>query len=904
MVITETWFSYQNNKTMIHNIPGFNVETVSRTDMRGGGVAIYIRKRFKYRHVELDNSHDLMTVSLNLWINNHWIKLSGIYRAPRYDINPLLDKIEEILDNDINCIIMGDNNINIRANNNQTDTVLSLIDSFGARIVNNQTTRPSSGSVIDHIISKGVNFNAIHTVQTDLSDHCMIFATLNVYESYEKRQIITRKQTDYEKLLDIIDFSSCSGIEDPDMLLECITTQINHAVQLSTMTRTFSIKSHEKIAEWCTHAILDKMTYRNNLANKIRDLKRNSLPSNKLRDKYLKADEQVKKLSAVAYTNHLTNVFMKGNRASQWTEINRILGKSRQRNPLIVCDESGNIESDINSANIVNNHLVEISTAPINSECLLENYNKYSTVRANNISMFMHPVDQCQVLRMLSETKTNKAIGHDGISGIIIKRLAPFLAEPLTELINLIIAQGKYPDELKKANVTLVPKPGFNGNINDLRPISVLPELNKIIEKILLQPIKNFLEESGYTDEKQFGFRKDSGTDLAIIELFNEISHALAGKMIIGLVFFDISKAFDMLSHQVLFKKLETYGIRGIVLKLIMSYFHGRTQAVNFNGTLSDYRTVSRGIGQGTPSGPSYFIIKLDDFKNLPLFGKSSRFADDICNYSIGRACDIQLILSNMKHDIELIEDFHKINGMTLNRKKTKFMFITDKNTPLDELAISKFADDIGIERTFTHIYLGVPIHNQFSINPRIRQLTKKISPMVGILSRLKWNLPTDVLLRIYFAHVHSHLSDTPQILSVATEIDLNSLQVLQNRALKHVFKLSPRCPTIELFRDFSKTILPVRGIIRFATCSFIHKIMLGTIKSDLKIQKSLKGLRNDGDLIPATSSRSSFINKTITCLGVAQYNKIPTDIRNTSSLDSFKRQLKINLLSSLENLL
>lgn len=372
---------------MIHNIPGFNVETVSRIDKRGGGVAIYIRKRFKYRHVELDDSQDLMTVSLNLWINNHWVRLTGIYRSPGYDINPLLAKMEVTLDNDIDGIIMGDTNVNIRVGNKQTDTYLSLIDTLGALIVNNQITRPSSGSVIDHIITKGVALSAIHTVQTDLSDHNMIFASLDTSEPYDKRQIITRSHTDYDKLLNIVDFSCCAGIEDPDLLLERITSQINRAIQAATTTRIFTIKSHVKIADWCTQMILDKMAYRNNLANKIRELKRKSLPNNKLCDKYNKTDEMIKKLSADAYTNHLENVFSFGNRSTQWTAINNILGKSRQRNPLIICDGDGNVESDLNSANFVNNHLVEISTAPVDSGSLPKNYNKYNTVRANKISM-------------------------------------------------------------------------------------------------------------------------------------------------------------------------------------------------------------------------------------------------------------------------------------------------------------------------------------------------------------------------------------------------------------------------------------------------------------------------------------------------------------------------------------
>lgn len=845
-----------------------------------------------------------MSVSLKIFVNGNWIKVSGLYRAPRYDINPLIKKIEKLLDVSCKCIILGDININISAHNSNTFQFLSMLENYGATIANNKVTRPSSGTIIDHIITKGIVFSSIDTVETDLSDHCMIFATINDCETYEKRQTIVRTRMNYEKLLEVTDFTQYSEIDDPDLLLDYITTQIKVAVALSSSEKIYSIKSHEKIAEWCTQEILDKMTHRHNLNKKIRAKKSGGYPVNKLQDKLHRIDENIKKLSHDTYVNHLSNIFTKGNFARKWTEINNLLGRERRRNPIIICDKDEKIEDDFRAASIINDHLVKISTALPNASSFLNTYNQYNTIKINHNSMFLSPIEKCQVTKLLAEIEINKSTGHDGITGKVLKCLGPLIAEPLTDLINKIITHGKYPIELKKANVTLVPKPGFNGNINDLRPISVLPELNKIIEKSLLSPLKEFLHDSGYIDDQQYGFRQDSGTDLAIIELFHNLSMALDSNKIIGMVFFDISKAFDTLCHEVLFDKLENYGVRGLAQQLINSYFEGRTQAVKYNGTLSNYQAVTRGIGQGTPSGPFYFIIKLDDFKNLPLRGKSSRFADDVCCYFIGNSSDICVLLESIKYDVELIEDYHRINGMSLNRKKTKLMIIAKKNTQLDDNAILNFSLCNNIERVFSHVYLGVPIHHRLSINPRITQLIKKINPVIGILSKLKWSLPNNVLLQIYFAHVHSHISDLPQILSNANEQELNSLQTLQNRSLKHVFMLPVRFSSLELYRDVAKTILPVRGIVRYSSSTFIHKVMTGVIRTELKLNKSYKNLRNDGEIVISRNNNSLLMRNDITCLGAKQYNELPLEIRTSTSMGSFKTKLKSHLLSMPQNFL
>lgn len=229
-------------------------------------------------------------------------------------------------------------------------------------------------------------------------------------------------------------------------------------------------------------------------------------------------------------------------------------------------------------------------------------------------------------------------------------------------------------------------------------------------------------------------------------------------------------------------------------------------------------------------------------------------------------------------------------------------MIVSKKSTQLDQELISKFSHDTGIERVTMHIYLGCPIHEDFSINPRIIQITKRLNPIIGILSKLKWNLPSEMLLKIYYAHVHSHLSNIPQILSAANQQELNSLQILQNRALKHVFKLTSRFPSLELYRDVTKRILPVRAIIRLTTCVLIHKAVLEMIKTELKFEKSKKGLRNDGNLVPMNCYNSTFMINDITCSGVKMYNNIPMEIRNLTNVETFKTKLKLFLLQNIES--
>ena len=127
----------------------------------------------------------------------------------------------------------------------------------------------------------------------------------------------------------------------------------------------------------------------------------------------------------------------------------------------------------------------------------------------------------------------------------------------------------------------------------------------------------------------QYGFRKNQSTALALIELHDKISTAFdRGEFSVG-IFLDLSKAFDTVNHVILFDKLEHYGIRGLALDRIRSYFSNRKQYVEYNGHRSLRNEISCGVPQGSILGPLFFLLYINDINNASNLLNLILFADD-----------------------------------------------------------------------------------------------------------------------------------------------------------------------------------------------------------------------------------------------------------------------------------
>ena len=211
--------------------------------------------------------------------------------------------------------------------------------------------------------------------------------------------------------------------------------------------------------------------------------------------------------------------------------------------------------------------------------------------------------------------KVGKAPGIDGIPMQLIKGSFQFISEPLMHIINLSLQSGIFPDRLKTAKVvpiykTVVPiyKTDDPELFKNYRPISILSNFSKVFERVMYNRLIEFIERFEILYCYQFGFRKNNSTNFALIHLTNKIATAIDQNKITAGVFVDLSKAFDTLNHQILFSKLERYGIRGVALQWIKSYFENREQFVQYHVT-SSKQIIQCGISQGSILGPLFFIL-------------------------------------------------------------------------------------------------------------------------------------------------------------------------------------------------------------------------------------------------------------------------------------------------------
>ena len=180
----------------------------------------------------------------------------------------------------------------------------------------------------------------------------------------------------------------------------------------------------------------------------------------------------------------------------------------------------------------------------------------------------------------------------------------------------------------KIALVVPIFKSGDKALFSSYRPISVLPCFSKFLERIIYNRIINYLNDFNVLCDNQYGFRKNRSPSLALIDLCDKISSAFDRREHAIGVFLDLSKAFDTVNHVILFDKLEHYGIRGLALEWVKSYFSERKQFVEFNNVRSSPQGISCGVPQGSILWPLFFILYVNDLNNASMLD-AILFADD-----------------------------------------------------------------------------------------------------------------------------------------------------------------------------------------------------------------------------------------------------------------------------------
>lgn len=909
IVLCESWFDMSSTNFDIYSLNGYSHEKLTRKNQKGGGVSVYIRDNMNYRIKSTFNGC-FQKIVIEIMLLNEWTKFIAYYRPPQHsNLDNFLLDVEYECDDNMPTIIVGDINIDVNKPNEKTcSNYQSLLESYDAVVINDLITRPASSSIIDHIIVKKFPYvSDVSTIINSKSDHNMLSFSIRKPFYPSSNQIIYRQFIDYNIVSNHFSLNEHEllSISDPSEQLSTLVCKIKSAITAGSVTKRFKLSNHVKIAPFYNCEILGLLRWKENVFNKIRKLKKEKKPYDKLTSKIEKINEKLVAATDKAVTAYYDELFNNDDIKKIWNGINQVIGNKSKHKKIKLIEKGCLISDDTKTASTFKLHFDKISKSLDAGVDHTVNFNKFSTLKRIEKSLFLLPTDPSEIQSIIKNLTVCKASGFDGISVKIVKLLCEELSGPLSLLINNILDSSIYPDALKVAIVhPIYKRDGDKNDKDNYRPISVLSILNKIVEIVLLDRLENFLTKNGVFDKNQFSFRKKSGTDLALTELFHHINSALEKKRMIGLVFVDIKKAFDSINHRVLLEKLELNGIRGHALKLMNNYLSNRRQAVRIGESLSDWSDIDKGIGQGTNLGPILFNLYMNDLNNLPMHCKMIRYADDVALLFSFAPDDYNTFTAAVKIDMLTLENFHKVNGMSINPKKSKFMIVHRKSQTSKVIRQNIAIDNTTeIQQTDSHKYLGLVIDENATLDLHVEGICNKITPVVNILSRLKWTLPKHVLMKVYLAHIQSHLYYVPSIYGLTSKENLEPIQKLQNRALKHVFKLPVLTSTVDLFEKHAINILPIKGIIFHATTNLVNKIDKNIITTNIPLPK-LPSTSRRSDQFSTIKFVSDFIKRDISYHGVQCFNKLPRDTRLITNQDKFKAEVKKILLCQISPLL
>ena len=315
---------------------------------------------------------------------------------------------------------------------------------------------------------------------------------------------------------------------------------------------------------------------------------------------------------------------------------------------------------------------------------------------------------------------------------------------------------------------------------SNYRPISVVPLLSKLFEKLMTDRMNSFITNNNLISVTQFGFRSGRSTIDAALEFINGTVDAVDSKGYNIAIFLDLKKAFDTVNHRVLLKKMERVGFRGMVLNWFRSYLSDRRLAVYVNGTLSEEKHINIGLPQGTVCSPLLFLLYIDDMCNNCDTLKCVKFADDCTLYVNGN--NLPELCHRIYIDLEKIDQWLIANRLSLNIAKTKYMLFTHNLINSDILLKIR---NIPLDRVNYIKFLGITIDDRLKFHNHVDILCRKLSRALGVLYRLSTVVPPYILLTLYYSLFYSHLTYGIAVWGGSGVVNVGREDKIHKRAIK-----------------------------------------------------------------------------------------------------------------------
>lgn len=908
IAVSETWMS--DNKGTDLTMTGYEMFYTNRKDKRSGGVALYIDRKLDCKSIEnmslaVEGVLECVTVEITLEKRNK-ILVSCVYRTSGSDISVFKDWIEKLfsLSTKHDIILCGDYNIDLLKVNNEK-SIKDFIDSMLSNNLYPLITRPTrvtvrSTTLIDNIFTNIINNEIISGILvSDISDHFPVFMVYNVncktskennysYSRIKTEQTLTDLKNDlahynWDFIYDELDIN----IAYNSFLEVFITLYYKHCPKRKLR------KKNDSSVPWMTKGLLNACKKKNNLYKKL------------IKNRTSEAELKYKK-----YKNKLTSILREAKKdyyaellnskrndiQGIWNTLNNVMGRG-------FCGSTYPEYFEENGKVIANkNEIVErfnsffVSIGPeLAKKIPTDNNPVRNLIETNSNSMFLSPTDENEVLETIRKFKNKTSQDIDDIDMKTVKYVAEAIARPFAHICNLSFQYGQFPSKMKIARVIPLYKSGDKHCFSNYRPVSLLPQFSKILEKLFNSRLQKFVEKNNLLSDCQYGFRQGRSTSLALIDLVEEITKCIERKKhVIGL-FIDLQKAFDTIDHEILVNKMEKYGIRGLSQNWIQSYLEDRQQFVHINQHKSSFKNILCGVPQGSILGPTLFSLYINDISKISNQIKFILFADDTNILCSGE--DLQKLILDITHEMQTLMNWFNVNKLSLNLKKTKLMCFGYQKI---DIPVHIMINNTNIERVQQNVFLGVIIDEKLSWKPHINYLCSKVAKCVGVMKRCSLVLNQKSLLILYNSFIMAYLNYCLEVWGNCYKTNLLALIVLQKRAIRIAHKVKYKDHTRPLFlMSFS---LRLDDMVNYKIVQIMYKASKKILPDNIQClfhdrdAHHSYNLRGTNQFYQAYA-RTNLKSRSTSERGITLWNKLSEEIKNSKSLTHFKIMFKQHVM-------
>lgn len=868
IVLTECWLS---STVFLPSLDGYDSFATTNNLTQNEGVVVYYKNGL-FISVEEPVIEDANCLVITL--NKDTVALA-IYRPPGHrNTDNFLQSLNQVLLKYSlmqNVILLGDININIAEHS--TDSNLSAyLDMMAFHGMMPAYTSPTHNKTcLDHTFLKTKLTARCLILQTTITDHNSV--ALYIASLPKQKPAKTINYLDHNSLnleLNSVNFGPLYAVKNANEAADFLHSILYSAIKNNTKEVKISNKKII-LKPWITPGILKCIRNRDNLYKKVKK----------------HPDNETHKTTYKRYRNFCSSLLKKLKRDYEklqfenagksskkiWKIVKEITYSTKPKDSLTDLISTNDPQ---NSANNVNQYFANVGKTL--AEKIMKNNLRTGPITNNSCShsFCLLPTDEAEVRSLISGLRSDCSVGLDLISGDILKSNMDILTIPITYICNLSLTTGVFPKIYKKSRVHPIHKSGDRDCVNNYRPISILPTLSKILERIINKQLVNYLESKNLLSQAQFGFRAKRSTADAVSELTNYIVNNIDSKRKTIGIFLDLAKAFDTVSVPILLTKLESLGVRDLQLELLKDYLTDRTQCVKIGNITSEEVPVTFGVPQGSILGPTLFLVYINDICQLMLpDSKTVAFADDTALLFSGSSWHEVFVKAQL--GMNTVISWLNKNLLTLNVEKTNFITFTiqsnDKPDPSLRIVCHSCpnANDTicqcpNLKNTESTKYLGVIIDRNLKFSDHLNLLTARVRRLMVIFKALRNTAPKSVLKSVYYALCQSQLEYCITTWGGTCKTHLLKVERAQRALLKVSLFLPFYHPTTDLYSKWE--VLTVRQLFILRTVMKQHA--LTTFEPE-----RFRNKRRKHAVCSSSSFKTKFARRFFCYQGSNLYNKL-----------------------------